>query len=82
MRRERWSELTPGQRAAIALLAAAQIALLAAAQLDLRRRPAYRIRGSKSLWTALSFINFAGPIAYFLFGRRRQPLAARWRLPP
>jgi hypothetical protein len=34
-------------------------------------RQAGEIRGSKRVWTAVSFINFAGPICYFAFGRRR-----------
>jgi hypothetical protein len=29
------------------------------------------IRGSKRVWTAIFFINFVGPVSYFLFGRKR-----------
>ena len=75
-RRKRWSELTRAQRLSIAVLGGIQVALLGAALLDIRRRPEREVRGSKPLWTALSFVNFAGPIAYFLFGRRRQPSAS------
>ena len=48
-----------------------QVGLLIAALVDLRRRPADQLRGSKAMWTAVSFVNFAGPLAYFVFGRRR-----------
>ncbi len=71
MRRKTWGELTIGQRVGTILLGIVQFALLGAAQIDIRRRPADEIRGPKALWTAVSFINFAGPIAYFVFGRRR-----------
>lgn len=69
--RPAWSELSDGQRAGISLGAVVQLALLAAALLDLRRRPVEQVRGDKRLWVAVSFVNFAGPLAYFLFGRRR-----------
>lgn len=69
--RKRWSELTRAQRLSIALLGGIQVALLGAALLDIRRRQPTQVRGSKGLWTALAFVNFAGPIAYFLLGRRR-----------
>jgi len=51
--------------------AAVQLVLLATALADIYRRPAGEIRGSKRLWAAAAFVNFVGPISYFLFGRRR-----------
>jgi hypothetical protein len=41
--------------------------------LDIYRRPAEQIKGSKWLWSAMAFANYMGigPIAYFVFGRRR-----------
>ena len=71
MRRMQWSDLTAGQRRGIALGGIVQITLLVAALIDIRRRPADAINGSKLLWTALAFVNFVGPIAYFIFGRKR-----------
>ena len=57
--------------ASIAFIAAT-LGLLAAALADIKRRPATQIRGSKRMWIALSFINWVlGPLAYFIFGRRR-----------
>jgi hypothetical protein len=68
-----WTELTPRQRQAMLVRGALQVGLLAAALNDLRTRPASQIRGPKPLWLAISFANYlgAGPIAYFLLGRRR-----------
>jgi hypothetical protein len=71
MRKVQWSELTPAQRGGIVLAGIVQLTLLAAALLDIRRRPASQINGSKLLWTGLAFVNFIGPLAYFLFGRKR-----------
>jgi hypothetical protein len=71
MPRMQWNDLTAGQRRGIALGGIVQIALLVAALIDIRRRPADEIKGSKLLWTALACINFVGPIAYFIFGRKR-----------
>jgi hypothetical protein len=51
---------------------AVQIGLLIAALIDIHRRPAGEIRGSKWAWTAISLIDLAGPISYFAFGRRRE----------
>jgi hypothetical protein len=68
-----WRELTPRQRQAMMVRGAVQLGLLAAALNDLRSRPVSQVRGPKPLWTAICFANYlgAGPIAYFLLGRRR-----------
>jgi hypothetical protein len=68
---KKWGELSTAQKRGIALSGAVHIGLQIAALIDIHRRPAGEIRGSKSAWTAVSFINFAGPISYFAFGRRR-----------
>ena len=68
---KKWSELTTGQRIAGMFGAVLQITLLAAALWDIRHRPAEEINGDRRLWTAVSFVNFVGPLAYFLFGRKR-----------
>jgi hypothetical protein len=48
-----------------------QLGLLAATLVDIYRRPTEEIRGTKRLWTTAAFINYIGPISYFLFGRKR-----------
>jgi hypothetical protein len=69
--RRRFGDLSTAQRAVIGGAAAIQLGLLGAALADLRRRPARKIRGDKRLWVAASFVNYAGPIAYFAYGRKR-----------
>ncbi len=70
---KKWSELTAGQKVPFVVRGIVQFALLAAALMDIRLRPAEEIKGSKWLWSALALVNFMGigPIAYFVFGRRR-----------
>lgn len=70
-KKKRWSELSTGQRSAIVGAGAVQLGLHLTALVDLRRRSAAEINGSKRLWAALSFVNFVGPLAYFAFGRTR-----------
>jgi len=70
-RRKRWRDLEPAERAALLVGGVVQIALQAAALLDLRRRADAELNGSSRVWVLLSFVNFLGPIAYFLAGRRR-----------
>ena len=70
-KKKRWSDLSDRQRAGIAATGVVQIGLLVAALVDLRRRPAEELNGSKAMWTAVSFLNFVGPLAYFAFGRKR-----------
>jgi hypothetical protein len=70
-KRKRWSELTLPQRIATVVLALGQLALITAAQVDIGRRPADQIRGSKRMWRMLALGNYVGPIAYFAIGIRR-----------
>ena len=67
-----WRDMSKGQRVAVVLSGAVNLALLVAAQRSLGRTPDSQIRGKKALWRAASFINFFGPVSYFLFGRRRE----------
>jgi len=70
-RKKRWSDMSRGQQVATVLGSIIQIGLLAAALWDIAHRPESGINGSKKAWTAAAFVNFAGPIAYFIFGRKR-----------
>jgi hypothetical protein len=71
LKRKRWSELTNAQRAGVIIMGSIQLLLLVAALWDIRQRPVAEINGSKKLWTAVVFINWIGPLAYFLFGRSK-----------
>jgi len=65
-----WKDLSPRQKRGIVLGGTVQIGLLLAALLDIYRRPKEQIRGDKRLWSLATFVNFVGPISYFLFGRK------------
>jgi hypothetical protein len=69
--RKRWKDLSPPQRGAIIAAGVVQNSLLVAALVDLKRRPARKIRGDKRLWTAAAFVSWVGPISYFAYGRKR-----------
>lgn len=70
MNKKRWSDLGKGRRIAIVAAGIVQIALQVAALRDISQRTPAQVNGSKAGWVAASFINFAGPIAWFLRGRK------------
>ena len=67
----RWQDLSTGARAAIVVGGIVQLGLLGAALTDIRRRPPDQLNGPRWLWTGVSFINFVGPLTYFVVGRRK-----------
>ena len=70
--KKRWNELSPHTRRLIIGAAAMEGLVKIAALVDLARRPADEIRGSKAKWAvAILVVNSAGalPIYYFLRGR-------------
>jgi hypothetical protein len=73
--KKKWSELSSRNRRLITVSGAVEVVLLAAALADIKRRPAEQINGPKWLWSAVAFVSFVGPIAYFAVGRRRQRAA-------
>jgi hypothetical protein len=69
----KWSELSERARKQIIVVAVGEALLKIAALVDIKRRPASEIRGSKWVWaTTVGVVNSAGllPILYFLLGRR------------
>ena len=72
--KKRWNELSSRTRRWIIIAGTFEGLLKAAALIDLARRPAQDVRGSKPRWAAaIVVINAFGavPIVYFVFGRRR-----------
>ena len=70
----RWSDLSQSSRRLIIAAAIGETVLKTAVLIDVRRRPASQIRGSKRMWIiAAVLVNSAGvgPLSYFAFGRRR-----------
>lgn len=71
--KRRWSDLSERSRRMIVAGAVFEGVLKLLALIDLVRRPAGEIRGSKWAWaTAVLLVNSVGavPIAYFRYGRR------------
>ncbi len=71
MAKKQWTDLATWQQALIVIWGIVEIGLLVAGLVDIVPRSPERINGSKRGWTAALFINFFGPIAYFVFGRKR-----------
>lgn len=74
MAKKKWSELSPRARRTIIVLGTAEGVLKVAALVDLARRPAAEVRGSKVRWAlAVTLVNSVGvvPAVYFVYGRRR-----------
>jgi len=69
--RRRWRDLTRRQKTAWSVSAMVQFGLAAAAWTDLARRPPAQVRGPKWRWVAVIAVDYAGPIAYFRWGRNR-----------
>lgn len=67
-----WNDFTASHKALVVTGAVAQFALLGAALWDIAHRPAAQVRGPKSLWVGVSFVNILGPMAYFVVGRKRR----------
>lgn len=71
---KRWHEMSQRSRRLFVAAAVVEGLLKIAALVDLWRRPAEQVRGSKRAWTTgLVLVNSCGalPVAYFLGGRRR-----------
>jgi hypothetical protein len=70
---KRWSDLSERSRRLIIAAAIGEAILKTAVLIDIRRRPASQIRGSKPMWiVAAVLLNSAGvgSLSYFAFGRR------------
>ena len=80
----RWSDLSDRSRRLIIAAATAEAILKTAVLIDIRRRPASQIRGSKGMWiVAAVLVNSAGvgSLSYFAFGRRRHAEPAELAVP-
>jgi hypothetical protein len=69
-----WSDLSKRNRRLLIAAAVAEASLKIAVLIDIKRRPASQIRGSKWKWVAALVPGSLGiaPLSYFAFGRRRQ----------
>jgi hypothetical protein len=70
MASHKWSEMTGPQKFGAVAGGIVQFVLAGLAWSDLAHRPAKKVNGPKAVWAAVIAINFAGPIAYFVGGRK------------
>lgn len=68
--------IKPERRKYLIGLAVLELGFKLLAARDLQRRPTDAIRGSKRIWAPLLLVNFVGPLAYFVFGRRHPSLGS------
>ena len=66
----KWTEMSTGRKAVVLVIGTVQLALAAVAWRDLATRPADQVNGPKGMWTVIIAVNWIGPIAYFVKGRR------------
>jgi len=72
--KKRWNELGLRTRRLIIGAATVEAVLKFAALIDLARRPADEVRGSKAKWaTAIIVVNSAGALPLYYFARGRRP---------
>ena len=70
-KRLRWRVPPSNRQSGPGLGGLIHVVLMIAALVDLRRRPAEQINGSKRLWMFLVFVYLVGPISYFVIGRKK-----------
>jgi hypothetical protein len=70
MATRKWSEMGGAQKFGTVAGGIVQFVLATLAWSDLAHRPAKKVNGPKGIWAAVISINYAGPIAYFIAGRK------------
>jgi hypothetical protein len=63
-----WSDLSDRQKTALLVATSLQLSLALTDWLDLARRPAAEVNGSKARWAAIIGVSFVGPLSYFRWG--------------
>lgn len=70
MASRKWSDMTGPRKFGVIAAGIVQFTLAGLAWSDLAHRPAKKVNGPKGVWGAVIAINYAGPIAYFIAGRK------------
>ena len=74
---KRWSDLSERNRRIITVVAIVEAALKAAMLMDLKRRPADQVKGSKRVWAFSTIVNSAGIIPLAVLRLRAEARAQR-----
>lgn len=67
-------ELTTAQWVLIVALGIAQFGLLIAGLVAVLRAPAQRLTAPRVVWAAICFVQFIGPVIFFVAGRKPVPI--------
>jgi hypothetical protein len=70
---QEFRRLSPVPQAAIVAVTAWNWWLSGSAELNIQRTPAERVRGPKLVWRLACLTNTIGPLAYFRWGRLKEP---------
>ena len=70
MASRKWQDMSGPQKFGVVTGGIIQLVLASLAWSDLAHRPAKKVNGPKGIWAAVISINYAGPIAYFIGGRK------------
>jgi hypothetical protein len=74
--RKRWKASSPAMKPQAGASGLINLGLMIWTLWDIRHRRADEIKGNRKLWILAAFAPPVGPIAYFVFGRkRRSPMA-------
>ncbi len=68
---KRWKRSSPAMRGGAAARGIFNLVLMIWTIRDIRRRRDDEINGNRKIWTLAAFAPPIGPIAYFVFGRKR-----------
>jgi hypothetical protein len=68
--KRKWGDFSARQQRGMQLLGLVQVALLVSALWDIWHSSPDDINGDRRVWTAVSFVNIVGPLAYFIVGRK------------
>ena len=72
MDKQRWNDLTEGQKTAALVMVGADVVLKAAAWHFLYHRPKAQIRGPKWAWAVVTtLVGTVGPLAFLVGGMKR-----------
>ena len=69
--KKHWKDMSGPQRATTIVIGSVQLALAVSAWADLATRPKDEVNGKKGVWALVIGINWIGPIAYFVKGRKK-----------
>ena len=79
MQKKSWAGLSAPQKIGIIVMGAIQVGLLVIGLWDVAHRKPEELRGDRRFWVGFMFVNWIGPLTYFVYGRKHSPLPGRGR---